>query len=430
MVAAEDPRLPARGGGGSEEDSSAFQTELLNEALENDNFPMASSTKLDSPPGLPPHMAAMQGKTGEEIRAELNKTPLFMTDLEENDEIEALRALAYEGTPDEVAVGFKDNGNECFRAGKWKDAKEFYTKGIDVLQAEQRKRTAATGETTPNPEPFVDSHEEIQKQLSILETCLVNRAACHLSLQNYRSCTQDCVATLRLNPSNTKAYYRSAKALLALQKIADADDMCARGLALDPTNATLKGVAQAIISKNAELAGKKAKALAAEQKKRREAQVLVAALKARGIKTRRTAKPPEMEDARVKLVPDEGDPRSSLVFPTVFLYPLHLQSDFVKEFGEMDTLGEKLAVILADPLPWEGWREYGVGVKGVECYMETVSGGLVKVGKGATLLKVLSAGNVEVVDDVVRIFVLPKDKADFWVQEFKAKKAAAGNRSG
>jgi hypothetical protein len=366
-------------------------------------------------------MAAMQGKTGEEIRAELNKTPLFMTELEENDEIEAFKALAYEGTPAEVALGFKDNGNECFKAGKWKDAKEFYTKGIDVLQDEQRKRKAAMADAKSHSE---DSDEEIQKQLSILEACLVNRAACHLSLQNYRSCTLDCAAALRLNDNNIKAYYRSSKALLALQRLAEADDVCARGLALDGTNAALQGVAAAIIAKHSEAQAKEARARAAAQKQQREAQVLKAALRARGIAMRRTAQPPEMEDARVRLVPDSGDPASSLVFPTVFLYPAHLQSDFVKEFGELETVRERLGAVLAEPLPWAGGSEYGVGVKGVECYMETVAGGLVKVGKNVTLLEVLSAGNVEVVDEVVRVFVLPKGRAEAWVREFKAKRAA------
>jgi tetratricopeptide (TPR) repeat protein len=416
MVVTDNARPPAHGSKG---ESSTSQTDLLGQAFENGSLLSASTT-----PSLPPYMAAIQGKTGEEIRAELNKIPLFMTELEENDETEAFKALAYEGTPAEVALGFKDNGNECFKAGKWKDAKEFYTKGIDVLQAEQRKRKAKSAESTSNHENIKDSEEEVEKQLTILETCLVNRAACQLSLQNYRSCTFDCAATLRLNPNNIKAYYRSSKALLALSKITEADDVCARGLELDPSNAALKGVADTIIAKNAELTAKKAKALAAEQKKQRVALVLRAALKARGIKMRRTAQPPEMEDARVKLVPDEGDPKSSLVFPTVFLYPLHLQSDFVKEFGEVETVAERLGVVMAEPLPWEGGMEYGVGVKGVECYMETIAGGLVKVGKNVTLLKVLSAGNVEVVDEVVRVFVVPKGRAEAWVKDFKAKKAA------
>ena len=61
--------------------------------------------------------------------------------------------------------------------------------------------------------------------------------------------------------------------------------------------------------------------------------------------------------------------------------------------------------------------------KGVECYMETLDGGLVKLGRKVPLITVLGSGKVEVVDEVVRIFVVPKPKAEAWVGEFKAQKA-------
>jgi hypothetical protein len=62
----------------------------------------------------------------------------------------------------------------------------------------------------------------------------------------------------------------------------------------------------------------------------------------------------------------------------------------------------------------------------VECYVETVSGGLVKVGRKVPLLKVLGTGNVEVVDDLLKVFVVPKARVEGWVKEFKEKKAAGG----
>jgi hypothetical protein len=131
-------------------------------------------------PSLPPALEAVRGKSSDEILAELNKMPLFMTDLEENDDLEAIRALAYEGTPAEVAQGFKERGNECFQAKQWKDAKEFYEKGILVVQAEERKRT--TGVVPKDQEKPSEDKDEIAKEKSIWEVCLVNRAACHLEL--------------------------------------------------------------------------------------------------------------------------------------------------------------------------------------------------------------------------------------------------------
>jgi len=396
----------------SKEGETQLQEDLLSETL--GAFALTANSD-GTIPALPPAMAAMHGKSTAEILADLNKTPLFMTELEENDELEAFKALAYEGTPAEVAQNFRERGNECFKERQWADAKEFYTKGIQVLQEEQRKRATDTRSS------HIKSSEE-QEELLVLETSFVNRAACHLALQNYRSCTLDCAAVLRLNPKNVKAYYRSAKALLALSKISEADDVCARGLALDPSNSALKSVAEQIITKSTELQAKKQMEMERGQQKRKEDMLLKAALKARDIKVRKTNQPPEMEDARVHLVPDPGDPTSELVFPTVLLYPLRLQSDFIKDFGETETLGSRLAHILAEPAPWDSENEYTY--KGVECYMETLTGGLIKVGKNITLLKVLGGGNVEVVDEVVKIFVVPKSKSEAWIKDFKAKKVA------
>jgi len=187
-------------------------------------------------------LPANTSKTTDELLADLNSHPLFMTELEENDDLEALRALQYEGTPLEIATNFKEQGNEVFKIKRWVDAKEFYNKGVTVLIAEVRKRQRATKKVKGD-------EEEIKKEVAILEALLVNRAACHLELKNYRSCTLDCTAALGINPKNIKAYYRSAKALLALNRIKDADEACAKGLELDSGNAPLQALAKEIIKK-------------------------------------------------------------------------------------------------------------------------------------------------------------------------------------
>ncbi|KJZ79764.1 hypothetical protein HIM_00478 [Hirsutella minnesotensis 3608] len=75
-------------------------------------------------PSLPPARAANAGKTVDEVWADLNKSPLFMTELEENDDTAALQALDYEGTPLENGGDFKVRGNECFKVRGYVDAKE------------------------------------------------------------------------------------------------------------------------------------------------------------------------------------------------------------------------------------------------------------------------------------------------------------------
>ncbi|KAI1352913.1 TPR-like protein [Xylaria sp. FL0043] len=399
-------------------------------------------------PELSPGRAMTEKKTVDEVVAELKRTPFFMTELEENDETEAFKALAYEGTPLENSLEFKEQGNECFKARRWADAKEFYTKGILILAAEERKRKQAAADPSSQASSKIESgkqdeerskdgekevedeedrkkkdeerEDEICQERATLESLYVNRAACHLELKNYRSCWLDASAALRLNPNNIKAYYRSARGFLAVGRIAEADDACARGLALDESNSALKAVARDIVKKAEEVSAQQRRDAERLAKEKRREMLIKAALKAREIRTRTTAQPPEMEDAGIKLVPDPDDPASHLCFPTVLLYPAHLESDFIKAFNETDSLADHLAYVF--PLPWD--REGAYTVAGVECYMETVAGGLVKLGKKVPLLKALSGGKVEVVDEVVRIFVLPKSQAAAWVEEFKMKKAA------
>lgn len=366
-------------------------------------------------PALPPQLAHNAGKSVDEILADLNKSPLFMTELEDNNEhLEALQALSYEGTPLENASDFKGSGNEAFREKRWGDAAELYGRGIAVLTPEERRRAAA-GDSKP------DDEDDAAGQRAVLEALLVNRAACHLELRNFRACYLDCHAALRLNPRSLKAWYRSARALLAVGRTAEAQDACSGGLAVDPDNGALRTLARDVAARAAADAEKSA----AEEQRNREAGAREAALRAaladRGVRVRRSARPPDVGDAAVEL-----DGAGALTFPTVLLYPAHYESDFIKAFSEKESLMQHFGYVF--PLPWDREGEYSAS--GVECFMETVGGGLVRVGKKVALLKVLGMDNVEVVDGVVRIYVVPKAKAEGWVKEFKAAKAKEKEREG
>lgn len=365
----------------------------------------------DMIPALPPGLAYSRLKSTAEILEDLNKSPLFMTSLEENEDIEALRALAYEGTPYEVACGFKEHGNECFTSKNWKDAKEFYNKAINILIDKFQKVLRGEMETLKS--------KEKKRELQVLEACLINRAACHLELQNYRTCILDCGSALQINSKNIKAYYRSSKAFLALDKITESKDACKRGLEVAPENSALHSVAAAIESRSTIVAAKRQQKLELVKRQNLEIATLSTALRARNITLRKTTKPPEMEDAQIALVPDPIDPTSSLCFPTVLLYPLRLESDFIKAFNETQSISEHLSYIL--PLPWDHLGEYFN--TGVVCFMETTTAGLIKVGLKVPILKALATENVEIVDELVKIYVLPKASATAWTVDFKKKKA-------
>ncbi|KAA6414965.1 MAG: hypothetical protein FRX48_01716 [Lasallia pustulata] len=374
-----------------------------------------TSNGTSTTPSLPPQMASVKAHSVDEIVDLMTRTPLFMTDLSpealaDNPELDAIRALQYEGTRAEVAQGFRESGNECARGKAWKDAKEFYTKALAALRAERNEQESGL---------VLDEEEEGKKEREIKEACYINRALCNLELKNYRQTTLDCAHTLQLNAKNVKAHYRSAQALLSLSRLDEALDICTRGLTLDPTNGPLKALLAKITAAKDLLDEQERKRQEREMLKKRKEGMLKAALMARMIRTRTTGQPPEMEDTAIKLVPDPLSPTSTLVFPVVLLYPLHLQSDFIKAFGEEQTLGGHLEYLL--PLPWDEKGEY----TDVEAYMETVAGGLVKVGKKVPLLKVLSGGKVEVVDEIVRINVVPKARAAEWIEEVKRRKGKA-----
>ncbi|EGC42630.1 TPR repeat protein [Histoplasma capsulatum var. duboisii H88] len=374
-----------------------------------------ASVQDPTAPPMPPGMASVKSHTAEEIFDMMNKTPLFMTDLskatdgdEENIGLEAMRALQYEGTRAEVAQGFRESGNEVTRQKKWADGKEFYTKAIAVLTGDNKWEESS------------DPEGDRIKEREIAEACYTNRALCNLELKNYRSTTLDCASALKLNPKNVKAYYRSTCALFALDKIPQSEDTCARGLALDPPNKPLQTMSAKISARKSALEEIAAKRRAEEERARKEKLLLNSALRAREIRVRNSDQPPELEDAAIHLSPDPLSPKSTLIFPTVFLYPMEAQSDFVKAFAETETISDQLSYIF--PLPWDSRQEYKL--ESVECFMETAAGGLIKVGKKMPLLKILAGGKVEVVDGLVKINIVPTGKSKQWIEEMKARKGA------
>lgn len=376
---------------------------------------------------MPPAMADIKSQSVDDVIKEMNRMPLFMTTLDEtdgdggeNDALEALKALAYEGTKAEIAENFRQQGNDCARAKQWTDAKEFYDKAIAALKAPKKEPDPEDGPPVIDvTDVEVDEEEEAKKEKVIEEACYINRALCNLEKKNYRSCIQDCAATLRLNPSNIKAYYRSATACLSLDKIPEAVDACTLGLAIDASNAPLKTLQTKISARKTYLDSVEKARREREAKAASERATLALALKSRGIKTRSTDQAPDLEDAAVKLE-DKMDPSSALSFPVMLLYPTHAQSDFIKAFAESETLSQHLEYIF--PLPWDEKQEFTL--PDVEAYMETIAGGLIKMGKNMTLGKVLGSGKCEVKDGLVRISVIPKAKATEWIEEFKKRRGS------
>ena len=92
-----------------------------------------------------------------------------------NPELEAIRALQYEGTRAEVAQNFREQGNEMARAKRWRDAREFYTKALEALK----------GQIDEEGDGEAGEEERRKKEREIEEACYSNRALCNLSLRRY-----------------------------------------------------------------------------------------------------------------------------------------------------------------------------------------------------------------------------------------------------
>lgn len=148
-------------------------------------------------PALPPAMVEHQRQTVDDLIKMMNRTPLFMTELDETDgeggenlELEALKALAYEGTRAEIAQNFREQGNDQAKVKNWLDAKEFYDRALAALKAPRKD-----GEW----KEIQDEKAELEKEKGIAELCYVNRALCNLEKRMSLLYFLLCLVFLQLN---------------------------------------------------------------------------------------------------------------------------------------------------------------------------------------------------------------------------------------
>lgn len=91
-----------------------------------------------------------------------------------------MRALQYEGTRAEIAQNFREQGNDMARAKRWKDGKEFYSKGLAALK---QPHTVPPSNEDGKPPPDLNPEAEAKKERDIEEACYINRALCNLELR-------------------------------------------------------------------------------------------------------------------------------------------------------------------------------------------------------------------------------------------------------
>ncbi|KAJ3344307.1 hypothetical protein HDU93_000097 [Gonapodya sp. JEL0774] len=366
---------------------------------------------------LPPPDPAKANRTADELVAELQEHPFFMTkmpdNLEDNKYAKALQEMLYEGTPDEIAANFKEQGNEAFRLGKkgYSDAVSFYSKGIAA-----------------NP-----------TDAELVSTLYANRAAVNLELGNFRSTLGDCAKAIKANAKNVKAYYRAAKASLALDHVDDALDAAKRGLQLDPSNQPLETLNNAIVSKKEELLLAKARHAERERAERVHQELLERTIRDRGIVVRESPSRSSSTNLPSAELPrptiDTTTKPATLHFPILLLYPEYHQTDLVQSAAENDPVLEHLREVLAEPPSWDTqnsynylsvdlWYELPIGSMGSENEVDSdpTRTRVVRISdKGRTLGQILRERGFVVWDGVVRLLVLPK-KGKFTVSFLKRYK--------
>ncbi|CAE6481369.1 unnamed protein product [Rhizoctonia solani] len=163
--------------------------------------PERAALMMDDPPPQP------KGRKMEDI-------PLFMRkklpiNFPDNSHLPTVGVKEiFKGTSNEVALTFKNKGNDFFRARKWWDAREAYTEALE-FGPDDRK---------------------------LEEVLWLNIAAANLELKYWPGVLSPAAEAITLNLKSVKAYYRAARALIHYERYEEALDCCKRVLEFDPSN--------------------------------------------------------------------------------------------------------------------------------------------------------------------------------------------------
>merc|ERR1712014_245264 len=108
-------------------------------------------------------------------------------------------------------------GNGLFKHLRFKKALQLYQRAIDVVE---------------DLDSFKEVNREKAKELKRL--CGMNKASCHLRLEEFRAALSACDAVLREHGEDTKTLYRRAQAYFGLGELGSCTRDCRRVLELDP----------------------------------------------------------------------------------------------------------------------------------------------------------------------------------------------------
>ncbi|XP_012289058.1 tetratricopeptide repeat protein 4 [Orussus abietinus] len=275
---------------------------------------------------------------------EMDKHPFFMKESPNPGEelsplMEGLQKLKYdesENTPEELANNYKDDGNFNFKHKKYRLAILAYTEGLKTKSKDN----------------------ELMAQL------YNNRAAAHFMLQNYWSSLNDNKRSLKLKPKYPKVQTRLALCCLKIKDYNQCISVCDEFLQEFPTDKeVLKLREEAVAAKKRSERDTRRQQIA-EKKKNQAKEKLIEVLKARNVNlelpekgninlTDLEPRVPQLADFMVHL-----NEENKLIWPVLIKYPESLQTDFIQNFHEDETLTNHLEMLFEEPPEWDTKRQY------------------------------------------------------------------------
>ena len=292
--------------------------------------------------------------------------PLFAAsqeDLESSGLKEAFSSLMYDEPPVRLMLRAKRKGTDAFTNGKQSKVKnmQYYRQAVDhyyeAFAFAQGIIPVNEGDIA-SPEDLDEGTYNDEELNSIKSVLLANAAMAHMQLKNWGHVRNDCQKSLIFHKTNIKAWYRLSKAHQMLHDWEDAGSAIDSGLAVEPENQDLLQLQQTV-------ADQVQKARQARQRRERARAERVASVKI----VWKWCQHNEIRLGRVPLVAsvtdDDNDDQDvdesrwhnhhphtgrlpemiqgEWVWPCMFIYPSHHQSDFVEHFGENEIMALRMA---------------------------------------------------------------------------------------
>ena len=277
--------------------------------------------------------------TVDEFYEELKQHPAFMTDYDPTkplpEALEGLQAVKYQSDRcDDNAMSYKEDGNKNFELGKYRWAIDSYTEGIKCKPTDQL----------------------------LIAVLYTNRAAAHYRIGNYRSSLNDCIEARKYKSDHPKAIARGALCYVELKMFREAIEWCDKALQLCPTDEKMKNLRIKADKLMREQESIRRRELAAERKKIREQEQILAAVQKRGIVLSGGGQLDDLFSVRshhacaaaVSLTCN-----GVLTWPVMLLYPEYGETDFIEAFCETSLFLEHFRVMFGAERPaWDTDDKY------------------------------------------------------------------------